>query len=369
MNQHYDAIIIGAGSVGNPTAYFLAQHNMKVLVLEELAASGQGENKAAIGGVRATHSDPAKIQICLKSLEIFSNWEQKTGTNIGWKKGGYCFPVFREQEEQILKSILPIQKSYGLIIDWFNHEKIQEIVPGINKKNLRGGTYSPHDGQVSPLLAAESFTNEATRLGADFHYKEPVTNLLMSKNTITGVKTKQNTYTANYIINTAGAHASAICKMAGLDIPVNPDSHEAGISAPIKPFLDPLVVDLRPGPECKTANFYFGQNQEGQIYYNFSLQKFYQIENSCRRFESYDRKIKPKRHTGIEDWCCVCCGYLRVCVCIRMARPLGKGESITCRGEEQAGAYRCGQGQASRLVVNCACVRDATEGRDAKISV
>ncbi len=293
MNQHYDAIIIGAGSVGNPTAYFLAQHNMKVLVLEELAASGQGENKAAIGGVRATHSDPAKIQICLKSLEIFSNWEQKTGTNIGWKKGGYCFPVFREQEEQILKSILPIQKSYGLIIDWFNHEKIQEIVPGINKKNLRGGTYSPHDGQVSPLLAAESFTNEATRLGADFHYKEPVTNLLMSKNTITGVKTKQNTYTANYIINTAGAHASAICKMAGLDIPVNPDSHEAGISAPIKPFLDPLVVDLRPGPECKTANFYFGQNQEGQIIFCYTPLKI--IPGEDRRSTSEFMPVIARR--------------------------------------------------------------------------
>jgi sarcosine oxidase subunit beta len=273
MSSKYDAIIIGAGSVGNPTAYFLAEQGMKVLVLEELSSSGQGENKAAIGGVRATHSDPAKIQICLKSLEIFSSWKEKTGTDIGWKKGGYCFPVFREKEEKLLKSILPIQKSYGLTIDWYDQDKIKHIVPGINENKLRGGTFSPHDGQVSPLLAAESFSNESMQLGADFHYKEPVTNLLFAgstKKNIKGVKTKKDTYTADYIINTAGAHASAICTMAGLNIPVNPDSHEAGISAPIQPFLDPLVVDLRPGPECKTANFYFGQNLEGQIIFCYT---------------------------------------------------------------------------------------------------
>ena len=54
----YDVIIIGAGSVGVPTSYFLAKEGMKVLVLEKNASAGQGENKAAIGGVRATHSDP-----------------------------------------------------------------------------------------------------------------------------------------------------------------------------------------------------------------------------------------------------------------------------------------------------------------------
>ena len=46
--------------------------------------------------------------------------------------------------------------------------------------------------------------------------------------------------------------------------------HEAGISAPIAPFLGPLVVDLRPGPDGRTANFYFGQNHEGQIIFCYT---------------------------------------------------------------------------------------------------
>ena len=54
-------MVIGAGSVGNPAALFLAQRGLKVLVLDEHASPGQGQNKAAIGGVRATHSDPANL--------------------------------------------------------------------------------------------------------------------------------------------------------------------------------------------------------------------------------------------------------------------------------------------------------------------
>ena len=98
----FDAIVIGAGSVGNPTAFFLAREGLRTLVLDEKPASGQGQNKAAIGGVRATHSDPAKIALCQESLEVFSGWKEATGTDIGWKKGGYCFPAFDEKVETTL---------------------------------------------------------------------------------------------------------------------------------------------------------------------------------------------------------------------------------------------------------------------------
>ena len=274
MTKDYDVIVIGSGSVGSPTAYFLLEQGLKVLVLDELASSGQGQNKAAIGGVRATHSDPAKIQICLQSIDIFSSWKEKTGTDIEWKQGGYCFPVYQEEEEKILKSILPIQKKFGLEIDWFEPHDIIKNVPGINVNGLKGGTFSPKDGQVSPLLSSESFTNEAMKLGAEFKFRKRVTGLLTKGDsdnlTVYGVKTQKGDYKANHVVNAAGVNASEICKMAGLEIPINPDSHEAGISAPIASFLNPLVVDLRQGVEGKTANMYFGQNQQGQIIFCYT---------------------------------------------------------------------------------------------------
>jgi glycine/D-amino acid oxidase-like deaminating enzyme len=62
--NHFDVIIVGAGSIGVPTAMALGEMGIKTLVVDKNPSPGQGENKKAIGGIRATHSDPAKILTC-----------------------------------------------------------------------------------------------------------------------------------------------------------------------------------------------------------------------------------------------------------------------------------------------------------------
>lgn len=269
--SRYDAIVIGAGSVGLPAAFYLGELGLKVLVLEELSAPGQGQHKAAIGGVRATHSDPAKILLCQDSLAIFRTWQQVHGVSVGWKPGGYVFPVYSEGAERTLKGLLDRQHSYGLRIDWVDADAMAGLVPGIQRVGLRGGTYSPEDGQVSPLLAADAFRRAAEARGAEFRYRESVRRIDAAHGRVQSVTTDRGaTYHAPLVLNAAGAHARQIGELVGLEVPVTPDSHEAGISAPLEPFLAPLVVDIRPGSEGKTANFYFGQNHEGQIIFCYT---------------------------------------------------------------------------------------------------
>ncbi|MGD0250282.1 MAG: FAD-binding oxidoreductase [Thermoplasmata archaeon] len=285
QSPEFDVIVVGAGSVGNPTAYFLGKEGLRVLVLEELSASGQGQNKAAIGGVRATHSDPAKIHLCQSSLEVFSRWKETTGTDIGWKKGGYCFPAFDKKVETTLRGLLPIQKRYRLNIDWLETQGISEVVTGINRNGLRGGTYSPDDGQVSPLKASESFTHEAVRLHAVYRYGESAESFLLEGDAVVGVRTNLGEHRAPVVVNASGVHATRLCATVGLDIPILPDSHEAGISAPVQEFLGPLVVDLRPGPEGKTTNFYFGQDSDGQIIFCYTPKVPIAGENRTSTYE------------------------------------------------------------------------------------
>ncbi len=268
MAQIFDAIIVGAGSVGVPTSMFLGRE-LKTVVLEAAPSPGQGQNKAAIGGVRATHSDPGKIHLGKISLEVFSTWKERYGQDIGWKSGGYAFPVYTEEHENLLKSILPVQKKHGLDINWVDAATMQEIITGINPDGLRGGTYSPGDGQVSPLLAILAFYDRARSEGTEFRFNERVI-AISQKGSVFEVTTTRDHYEAPKLVLAPGANAREIGEMIDLDLPVNPDSHEAGITAPVEHFLGPLVVDLRPGDEGKTANFYFGQNSEGQIIFCYT---------------------------------------------------------------------------------------------------
>ncbi len=265
MSSHnkYDVIIIGAGSLGTPAAFYLARAGLKVLVLETVASVGQGSNKRAIGGIRATHSDPAKIRLCLRSIEIFSTFKETFGKDIEWDQCGYSFVAYTPREEKILKDLLTIQKSYGLVNNWYPKDDLLKIVPDLTPEGLIGGTFSPYDGSASPLLSNHAYYTLACELGADFRFLEPVTGMSVNNNRIETVTTCCDTYSAGVVLNAAGAAATEIGKMAGVEIPVRADSHEAAITEPVARFLGPMIVDIRPA--AGSANYYFYQHTTGQI--------------------------------------------------------------------------------------------------------
>jgi len=259
----YDVIIIGAGSVGVPTAMAMAQSGLNVLVLDRFASPGQGSNKAAIGGIRATHSDPAKIRLCLRTLEVVSTWKETYGHDVEWTTGGYTFVAYREQEEITFKALLETQHRYGLNIAWYDRDDFLKIVPGLNRDGLIGGTFSPGDGHCSTLLFGHAMYEEAKRAGASFKFNEQVTKIEVSSGRVRGVKTDRNEYSSPIVLNASGPWAREVGQTVALEHPVQPDSHEGGITEPVAHFLDPMVVDVRPAPG--SANYYFYQLSTGQV--------------------------------------------------------------------------------------------------------
>lgn len=266
--SEYDIIIIGAGSVGVPTALACMNEGLKTLVVEKNSSVSQGDNKHAIGGIRATHSQKGKIWVGKRAIDIFSSWEKKHGDDIEWVQGGYTFVAYSEEHENLLKDTVHLQKDYGLNIDFISSDKMQELVPGINPQNLRGGTYSPEDGNASPLLALNAFYRKAKENGVEFHFKEKVNKILSNNGRITGLITDKGSYNTSKIVNATGGYAREIAKTIDIDIPVIPDSHEAGITEPVKRFFKPMIVDIRPALDLKwgnSKNYYFYQNKQGQV--------------------------------------------------------------------------------------------------------
>jgi sarcosine oxidase subunit beta len=262
-NKSFDVIVVGAGSVGAPAALALAEAGLEVLVVDRCPSVGQGSNKRAIGGLRATHSDPAKIRICLRSLEVFATWKERHGDDIEWHKGGYSYVAYRPEEEQTLKGLLAGQKAAGLNIDWHEASSFLQIIPDLNPEGLIGGTFSPDDGNASPLLAIHAFYRRARTLGARFFFNEQVTGLVVSGGRVAGVRTDKGEYGAPVVINAAGPWGAEVAAMAGIDVPVRPDSHEAAVTEAVARFLGPMVVDIR--PVAGSANYYFYQHATGQV--------------------------------------------------------------------------------------------------------
>ncbi|MFP4547507.1 MAG: NAD(P)/FAD-dependent oxidoreductase [Fidelibacterota bacterium] len=261
--KNYEVLIIGAGSVGVPLAFYLAKKGSKVAVIEKMPSVGRGQNRAAIGGIRATHSDPAKIQICQRSLDIVRRMEPEYGFDVDWVQGGYLFPVYDHDTERKLRNLLEYQQHFHLNIDWITPKEVEQLAPGITTKHLLGATYSPEDGSASPLKLIDAFYVMADYEGAEFHFNEEVIDFETAQNKITKVITTKDTYQADLIVNVSGGDARELCAKAGLEVPVYPDSHEGGITEPVKRFFEPMIVDIRPAKG--SANYYFYQNGEGQV--------------------------------------------------------------------------------------------------------
>ena len=259
----YDVIIIGAGSIGVPTAFFMAKQGLNVLVLDSMPSVGQASNKHAIGGIRATHSDPAKIHLGNRSLEVFSSWHDQYGDDIEWHQGGYSFVAYEPSHAIMLQDLVKWQQENKLNISWVDASDLIGLIPFLNREGLIGGTYSPEDGSASPLKSAFAFELRAKAAGATFRYNEPVTEILSNNSKVYGVKTTHSEYQATWLINAAGGWARQLSQKIGADVPVEPDSHEAAITEPVRHFFDPMVVDMRSRPG--SANFYFYQHPTGKI--------------------------------------------------------------------------------------------------------
>lgn len=303
MQQTYDVVIIGSGSVGTPTAMFMAQVGYKVLVLDTLRSNGQGSNKHAIGGIRATHSDPAKIYLCSDSIKIFSTWKEAYGDDIEWHSGGYSFVAYDEQIERSLKDLLVIQKKAGLNIDWKTPEELQKLSHGINMNGFLGGTFSPEDGYASPLKSNFAFYTQAAKAGAEFRFNEKVTAINVEGHKVKSVHTDKGVYACKWLVNAAGGWAADVSKLAGITVPVRPDLHEALVTEPVVHFMEPMIVDLR--RRSGSANFYFYQNADGhligcqtpdpQIWGDFQTETSEFLPQICRRLIEVIPSVKNLR--------------------------------------------------------------------------
>ena len=263
MNTTYDVIIIGAGSIGVPASVCLSENGKKVLVIEEFSAPGQGNNKKAIGGVRATHSDYGKLSVCQRSIEILSTYKEKYNYDIGWRANGYSYPAWNDKDSETLQAMVKSLQGMGLNIMWITPEEYNKLVPGIKMEGLRGSTFSPEDGSCSTLLTMSAFHKRAKELGVEFHFNEKVEDFVIENGKIVAVVTDKGKYSSTDVINASGNNAREIGEKAGLDLPVFPDSHEAGITEPVRRFFEPMVIDMRQAPG--SANYYFYQNHEGQV--------------------------------------------------------------------------------------------------------
>ncbi|PRQ06980.1 NAD(P)/FAD-dependent oxidoreductase [Enhygromyxa salina] len=268
LPDELDLLIIGGGVMGLSIAYNLARNHPgalgRVAVVERsyLVSGASGRNG---GGLRMQWGDAGNVALMRESIELCRHLAQELGINLWFRQGGYLFLARTESGERRLHRNVAVHEQVGVPTRLLAAREALELVPQLDVSEVRVAAYNPEDGVVFPWPFVWGYAARAIAHGVAIRTHTSVDAL--EPDADGGYRVTLSTgerLRAARVINATGAWSVGINRGLGIELPNHPHRHEILSSEPLKPFLDPLVVDLETG-------LYFSQSTRGEIVTGITL--------------------------------------------------------------------------------------------------
>ena len=254
-----EVVIIGGGVMGTSTAYHLALKGCKdVLLLEREEFFGMQATGKCAGGIRYQFGTEINVRLSLLSLPMLDRFEEELGQPIDLKYCGYLFLLTREEDVEVFRRNVAMQRRLGVETEWLTPEEIARMVPLIDLEGVIAGTFHDRDGLADPNSVVQGYVSGARRLGAKLLNGVEVTDILVEGGRVRGVVTNRGTVSTPVVVNAAGPWAGEVGKMAGVEIPIVPLRRQIVVTGPLPevPPDFPFVIDF-------AQSLYFHREGEG----------------------------------------------------------------------------------------------------------
>ena len=242
-------VVIGGGIAGCSAAYHLAKYGWKdtILLERDLLTSGTTWHAAGLMGQLGATTTITKLR--KYSLNLYKELEKITELSTGLKQNGAITVASTKDRMQELLRQATSAQLFNVNTEILNKQKINELYPVINDKDILGGIYMPEDGQADPVGITNVLAKAAKMEGAKIIEKTPVTKILIKNNKIIGVETLKGTIDCEYVVLATGMWSRQIGEEIGVSIPLYPNEHFYIITEPIKNLPKNLPV-LRDYNDC-----------------------------------------------------------------------------------------------------------------------
>jgi sarcosine oxidase, subunit beta len=245
-----DVVLIGGGIVGSSIAYHLVASGCKnVLVIERETTQGKGSTGKSMGGVRAQFSTPVNIQMSLYSIPFYASFEERLGYPCDYRAQGYLFCATHEKHMAYLRANYEKQVAMGLKnVRLVAGDEIRASFPQLRGDDIVGGSFCSTDGFVDPYSAMIGFMTWASDHGAKL-WKDADVTAIARKNGSFEIATTRDTVSTRTVVNCAGAWASTIAMMVGVELPVEPLRRMLVPTEPFDqfPHTAPMIIDMSNG--------------------------------------------------------------------------------------------------------------------------
>lgn len=258
LKPHYSVVVVGGGANGLGVARQLAEQGMTdVLVLEKsyLLHGASGRNG---GGVRAQWGTADNLVLARESLRMFRTMSADLGFNVWFRQGGYLFLAHDEAKLAAIRKVAAFHQANGVKTRVVDPSEIEVLVPELNQAGVLGGSFHPGDGIIFPWSVVFGLAKRCTELGVDVRTFTQATGFEASTGRVRAVETTRGRVSCDWVVNAAGCWSVEVADLLGVKLPNLPVRHEILVTEALKPFLHPMVVDLRNG-------LYANQDMRGEV--------------------------------------------------------------------------------------------------------
>jgi len=245
--------IVGGGVIGLSIAYHLAKRGLSDVVVIERGYLAEGASGRNGGGIRQQWSTEINIRLMQESVELCRRFAVDLGVNVWFRQGGYLFLARDPKELARLEKNIELQNRCGVHTRMVDPEQARSIVPELDTRGILGGAYNPTDGILFPWPFLWGYARQAAAMGARIFTQTPVFDLRPEPAGGYVVHTPRGAVHARRVINATGAWSPQLAQLIGVELPTYPIRHEICSSEPLKPFLKPMVSELRSGLYCSQS--------------------------------------------------------------------------------------------------------------------
>jgi glycine cleavage system aminomethyltransferase T/glycine/D-amino acid oxidase-like deaminating enzyme len=244
-----NAIIIGAGIVGNSMAYHLARLGWRDIVLLD---KGPLPNP---GGSTGHASNFIFLVDHSKEMTLFTLDSVRQYRELGtfMESGGVEVARTTERVEE-LKRRMASSRAWGIDSELVSPEEIRRLVPYVESDILMGGFYTPGVGTVDSLRAGTIMREWAVEQGAlTVQARSEITGIDVDASTgrVTAVRTTAGDIQAETVVICCGVWSPRLARMAGAVIPLSPAVHQMISVGPVPLFATtvgeieyPIIRDM-----------------------------------------------------------------------------------------------------------------------------
>jgi len=215
INKEFDHIIIGAGIVGISLGLAILERNpnKKILIIDKEEKPGvhaSGRNSGVLHAGFYYSPDSLKAKFCRQGNLELRNFCKENDLEI--LETGKVVVCQDNQDVLRLEELYRRGVANGVNIEILDKNELNKIEPAA--QTVDKFIWSPTTAVGNPREVISKLAEKFTKLGGSFSFNTQVK--LIERNNEILVKTKNTTYSAKSIINSAGAYASDLAKQVNV---------------------------------------------------------------------------------------------------------------------------------------------------------